>query len=66
MAVKQFHKDKGENEAGQLFLLVEMLRSYYKQEGMSIDVSKKYEDKKLEAICLFATLTELIVINGIG
>ena len=43
-----------------------MLRSYYKQEGMSIDVSKKYEDKKLEAICLFATLTELIVINGIG
>lgn len=29
MAVKQFHKEKGENEAGQLFLLVEMLRSYY-------------------------------------
>lgn len=58
MAVKQFHKEKGENEAGQLFLLVEMLRSYYKQEGMSIDVSKKYEDKKLEAICLFAALTD--------
>ena len=58
MAVKQFHKENGEDEAGQLFLLVEMLRSYYKQEGMSIDVSRKYEDKKLEAICLFAALTD--------
>lgn len=58
MAVNQFHKENGEEEAGQLSLIVEMLRSYYEQEGMSVDVSKKYEDKRLEAICLFAALTD--------
>ena len=58
MAVNQFHKENGLDEEGQISLLVEMLRSYYEQEGMSIDISKKYEDKKLEAICLFAALTD--------
>ncbi len=57
VAVNQFHKENGEEE-GQLSLIVEMLRSYYEQEGMSVDVSKKYEDKRLEAICLFAALTD--------
>lgn len=58
MAVNQFHKKNVQDEEGQLSLIVEMLRSYYEQEGMSIDISKKYEDENLKAISLFAALTD--------
>lgn len=57
-AVNQFHMESDQNDAGQLSLIVEMLRSYYEQDGMSIDASKKYEDKNLQAICLFAAMTD--------
>lgn len=58
IAVNQFHKKNGQDEEGQLSLIVEMLRSYYEQDGMRIDVSKKYEDENLKAICFFAALTD--------
>lgn len=58
MAVNQFHKENVQDEEGQLSLIVEMLRSYYEQDGMSTDVSKKYEDENLKAISLFAALTD--------
>lgn len=58
MAVNKFHMVNAQNGTWQLSLIVEMLRSYYEQDGMSLDVSKKYEDKDLEAICFFAALTD--------
>lgn len=58
MAVSQFHKKNGQDEEEQLSLIVEMLCSFYEQDGMSIDSSKKYEDENLKAICLFAALTD--------
>ncbi len=39
-------------------LIVEMLRSYYEQDGMLLEAGKKYEDRDLETICFFASLTD--------
>lgn len=36
----------------------EMLRSYYEQDGMLLEAGKKYEDRDLETICFFASLTD--------
>lgn len=58
MAVNKFHKENDQKGTKQLSLIVEMLRSYYEQDDMSLEVSKKYEDKDLEAICFFAALTD--------
>lgn len=58
MAVNKFHKENDQNGTKQISLIVEMLRSYYEQDGMSLEASKKYEDEDLEAICFFAALTD--------
>ncbi|MDE7252789.1 MAG: hypothetical protein K2O32_07605 [Acetatifactor sp.] len=58
IAVNKFYRENAEDETRQLSLIVEMLRSYYEQDGMALDISKKYEDKDLEAICFFAALTD--------
>ncbi len=39
-------------------LIVEMLRSYYEQDGMLLEAGKKYEDRDQETICFFASLTD--------
>lgn len=57
-AVNEFRKANDQDGAEQLSLIVEMLCSYYEQEGMTLDFSKKYEDKDMEAICFFAALTD--------
>lgn len=58
ISVDKFHKESDWGEAEQLSFIVEMLRSYYKQDNMSVDISKKYEDKNMEIICLLAALTD--------
>ncbi len=58
MAVNKFHMVNAQNDERQLSLIVEMLRSYYEKDGMSLEVSKKYGDKNLEAICFFSALTD--------
>lgn len=58
MAVNEFRKANDQNGVQQLSTIVEMLRSYYEQDGMLLDISKKYENKALEAICFFAALTD--------
>lgn len=57
-AVNQFHKANNRDEEQQLSLIVEMLRFYYEQDDILIDVSKKYEDEDLERIYLLAALTD--------
>ena len=57
-AVNEFRKANDQNGVQQLSTIVEMLRSYYEQDGMLLDISKKYENKALEAICFFAALTD--------
>ncbi len=58
MAVNKFHMENEQNSARQLSIIVEMLRSYYEQDSMSLEISKKYGDKDLEAICFYAALTD--------
>lgn len=53
-----FQTQYPQNDERQFSLIVEMLRSYYEKDGMSLEVSKKYGDKNLEAICFFSALTD--------
>lgn len=57
-AIKKFHEESELSEEEQLSSMIEMLRSYYEQDSMSIAVSKKYGDKHLETICFFAALAD--------
>lgn len=58
VVVNKFYKESERREEEQLSLIIEMLRSYYEQDNMSLDFCKKYEDKNLESICFFAAFTD--------
>lgn len=57
-AVKVYHEESKLDKAEQLSFIMEMLRLYYGQESMALDISKKYEDKNIEKIRFFAALTD--------
>ena len=58
MAVRQYHEESRQDETEQLSFIMEMLLLYYEQESASLSISKKYEDKNLEAIRFFMALSD--------
>ncbi len=57
-AVKIYHEESKQDKAEQLSFIMEMLRLYYGQESMALDISKKYEDKNIERIRFYAAITD--------
>lgn len=58
MAVRQYHEESRQDETEQLSFIMEMLLLYYEQESASLSISRKYEDKNLEAIRFFTALSD--------
>lgn len=56
--VIDYRKKSSWDKTEQLSRIMEMLRLYFEQENMSLEICKKYEDKDLEIICLLAALTD--------
>ncbi|MDE7211027.1 MAG: hypothetical protein K2O03_06235, partial [Lachnospiraceae bacterium] len=57
-SIREYHEESKQSEKEQLTCIMELLHSFYEQDNMSSDISKKYGNPSLERMCIFTALAD--------
>lgn len=57
-AIRLYHKENEQSETEQLALLMKLLRLYYEQESIRVDIGEEYEDENLKYILFFTAISD--------